>query len=290
MFPSRMWRELYDALLKRQSGGRAERDVWACSPWRLNTIEKIEEKIARFGVADAGLDAMRRELDAASKVVVVDFRADLSSYDAMIAAAGKRRCVMVESDATGLLLSGFRLTTMARELEGIEERAQAGGWSSGARYANCWKPKPPSAGNAGCCVCSKTPDCPKAKRWPPWRKAAECGHPPTVGANFVKVISPRGAVNVLAFGLPGRGKTHFLSAVGYELIQRHSQRILFVPSYKLIQRLLEAKRELKLEARCSRSSMPTRRSSSTIWATCSKPARRWKCSSPSSPNDMSVKA
>ena len=36
---------------------------------------------------------------------------------------------MVESDATGLLLSGFGLTTMARELEGIEERAQAGGWS-----------------------------------------------------------------------------------------------------------------------------------------------------------------
>jgi DNA replication protein DnaC len=36
---------------------------------------------------------------------------------------------MVESDATGLLLSGFGLTTMARELEGIEERAQAGEWS-----------------------------------------------------------------------------------------------------------------------------------------------------------------
>ena len=55
------------------------------------------------------------------------------------------------------------------------------------------------------------------------------------------------AVNVLAFGLPGRGKTHFLSAVGYELIQRHSKRVLFIPSFKLIQRLLEAKRELKLE-------------------------------------------
>ena len=43
-----------------------------------------------FGVAGAGLDAMRRELEAASKVVVVDFRADLSSYDAMIAAAGQQ--------------------------------------------------------------------------------------------------------------------------------------------------------------------------------------------------------
>ena len=52
-------------------------------------LERIEEKIVRFGVADAGLDEMRRELEAASKVVVVDFRADLSSYDAMIAAAGQ---------------------------------------------------------------------------------------------------------------------------------------------------------------------------------------------------------
>ena len=52
-------------------------------------LEKIEEKILRFGVAGAGLDAMRREIDAAIKVVVVDFRADLSRYDAMIAAAGQ---------------------------------------------------------------------------------------------------------------------------------------------------------------------------------------------------------
>ncbi|MCC6698739.1 MAG: ATP-binding protein, partial [Candidatus Hydrogenedentes bacterium] len=56
------------------------------------------------------------------------------------------------------------------------------------------------------------------------------------------------AVNVLAFGLPGRGKTHFLSAIGYELIQRHQKRVLFAPTFKLIQRLVEAKRALKLEA------------------------------------------
>ncbi len=56
------------------------------------------------------------------------------------------------------------------------------------------------------------------------------------------------AVNVLAFGLPGRGKTHFLSAIGYELIQRHGKRVLFVPSYRLVQRLLEAKRDLRLAA------------------------------------------
>ena len=88
MFPSRMWRELYDALLSRQSGGRAEREYLGMLALALeHGLEKIEEKILRFGVAGAGLDAMRRELEAASKVVVVDFRADLSSYDALIAAA-----------------------------------------------------------------------------------------------------------------------------------------------------------------------------------------------------------
>jgi len=54
------------------------------------------------------------------------------------------------------------------------------------------------------------------------------------------------AENVLAFGLPGRGKTHLLCAIGHELVQRgHS--VLFTPAFKLVQRLLAAKRELALE-------------------------------------------
>lgn len=52
--------------------------------------------------------------------------------------------------------------------------------------------------------------------------------------------------NVLIFGLPGRGKTHFACAIGHELIRR-GRRVLFVPTYALVQRLLNAKRELLLE-------------------------------------------
>jgi DNA replication protein DnaC len=52
--------------------------------------------------------------------------------------------------------------------------------------------------------------------------------------------------NVLAFGLPGRGKTHLVCAIGYELIQR-SHPVLFTPTYLLVQRLLAAKRDLVLE-------------------------------------------
>lgn len=52
--------------------------------------------------------------------------------------------------------------------------------------------------------------------------------------------------NVLAFGLPGRGKTHLVCALGHELVQR-GHRVLFTPTFALVQRLLAAKRDLRLE-------------------------------------------
>jgi len=54
------------------------------------------------------------------------------------------------------------------------------------------------------------------------------------------------AENLLAFGLPGRGKTHLVCALGHELVQR-GYAVLFVPTFKLVQRLLVAKRNLELE-------------------------------------------
>ena len=52
-------------------------------------------------------------------------------------------------------------------------------------------------------------------------------------------------VNVLAFGLPGTGKTHAMCAVGHRLVQSgHS--VLFVLAYRLVQDMLAAKRDLEL--------------------------------------------
>jgi DNA replication protein DnaC len=53
------------------------------------------------------------------------------------------------------------------------------------------------------------------------------------------------AENVLAFGMPGTGKTHTLCAIGHELVER-GFRVLFTPSYRLVQKLLAAKRDLTL--------------------------------------------
>lgn len=54
------------------------------------------------------------------------------------------------------------------------------------------------------------------------------------------------AENVLLFGLPGRGKTHVAAAIGHELVIA-GRRVLFMPTFRIVDRLLRAKRDLELE-------------------------------------------
>lgn len=51
--------------------------------------------------------------------------------------------------------------------------------------------------------------------------------------------------NILAFGTPGSGKTHLVTAIGYELIRQGSP-VLFSSCVGLVQRLLQAKKDVKL--------------------------------------------
>jgi len=53
------------------------------------------------------------------------------------------------------------------------------------------------------------------------------------------------AQNVLAFGLPGTGKTHAMSAIGHALVDA-GRTVFFSPTFKLVQDLLAAKRDLQL--------------------------------------------
>ena len=54
-----------------------------------------------------------------------------------------------------------------------------------------------------------------------------------------------GATNVCALGNPGTGKTHIVSAIGHELVRKGSS-VLFTPVSSLVERLLVAKRDLRL--------------------------------------------
>ena len=53
------------------------------------------------------------------------------------------------------------------------------------------------------------------------------------------------STNVLAFGLPGTGKTHAMCAIGHRLVET-GRSVLFAPAYHLVQNLLAAKRDLNL--------------------------------------------
>lgn len=52
--------------------------------------------------------------------------------------------------------------------------------------------------------------------------------------------------NLLLFGLPGTGKTHGAVALGHALVQQ-GRSVLFTPTFKLVGRLLAARRDYELE-------------------------------------------
>lgn len=59
------------------------------------------------------------------------------------------------------------------------------------------------------------------------------------------------AINILAFGLPGVGKSHALSALGHALVEQ-GRSVLWTPTYSLVQELLAAKRDLELPRKLRR--------------------------------------
>ena len=54
------------------------------------------------------------------------------------------------------------------------------------------------------------------------------------------------ADNILVFGSPGTGKTHLVTGLDYEWVERNYS-VLFIPTFKLVGGLLRAKRDYELE-------------------------------------------
>lgn len=59
------------------------------------------------------------------------------------------------------------------------------------------------------------------------------------------------AINLVVIGNPGTGKSHLLAGLGQELV-RMGRTVLFSPTFQLVQRLLAAKRDLRLAAELKR--------------------------------------
>src|SRR5215204_2403259 len=160
---------------------------------------------------------------------------------------GKAIAANPDHEALGFLLAQFYLTSFRGALPALESQADAEGWS----YRHFLR--------QGLEIEAHARDERKLQRL---RKEAELPEGKTLAAldaakltianrRHLEELCGGGfidrAENVLAFGLPGRGKTHYLSAIGHELVYCQQRRVWFTPTYKLVQRLLEAKRELRLE-------------------------------------------
>ncbi len=145
-----------------------------------------------------------------------------------------------------LLLRELKLPTFARDHKEVAARAEKGGWSflrflhhlSDLELADRKTRRIERNLKASCLPSEKTIATLEVSALPVKVRRVL---PKLCAGEFVER-----AFNVLAFGLPGRGKTHLLAAVGHELV-KNGYRVLFTPAFKLVQRLLAAKRDLVLE-------------------------------------------
>jgi DNA replication protein DnaC len=154
---------------------------------------------------------------------------------------------MKEKTSTEVLLRSLCLTTMVREYEGLAGKAEKEGWGYAGYLRNLCEVELAERQSRSTERRLKRSGLPDGKTL----ETLDQGQLPVkvrrqmpglLEGSFV-----RRAENVLAFGLPGRGKTHLVSAIARELIVRHNCRVLFTTAFHLVQQMLAAKRDLALE-------------------------------------------
>jgi DNA replication protein DnaC len=150
------------------------------------------------------------------------------------------------ADSLTMLLRGLKLPSFVAHQEQAARQAEQGGWSfsdylkylAQQELTDREQRKVERLHKRSCLPAEKT------------LATLDLGRLPTKVRRQLPPLCEGGfadrAENILAFGLPGRGKTHVASAIGHELVQRGYQ-VLFSPAFRLVQRLLNAKRELGLE-------------------------------------------
>ena len=145
-----------------------------------------------------------------------------------------------------ILLRALQLPAFARYGEEIAHKAEREGWTFGQYLHHLAELEVQERGRRRIARHLKSSDLPGEKTLATLDRSLLTAKvqkqlPTLCEGGFVE----RGE-NLLAFGLPGRGKTHVVCAIGHELIRR-GHPVLFTPTYALVQRLLAAKRDLRLE-------------------------------------------
>lgn len=154
---------------------------------------------------------------------------------------------MRKNASTDVLLRALCLTTMVQQYETLEERAQKEDWSYTQYLSALCEIELTEREQRRVLRRLKESHLPDGKTL---EMLNEGKLPLKIRKQIPRLIEGAfvdRAENVLAFGLPGRGKTHLLSAIARELIIRHDCRVFFTTTFHLVQQMLSAKKDLLLE-------------------------------------------
>ena len=149
----------------------------------------------------------------------------------------------MNNDPLALLLKSFRLGTMAAIYEGTLQQAEQQNWGYRKFLLHLCESEAQDRRQRKLERLLKQSGLPQGKDL---GSLEETKLPAKVRRMLPSLLDGgfvQRAENVIAIGLPGRGKSHFLAALGRELILRHRYAVLFVPTFKLVQQLLTAKRD-----------------------------------------------
>jgi len=149
-------------------------------------------------------------------------------------------------DSLGLLLRELKLPTVARTAEEIATKAEREGWTFGQYLRHLATLEVEERKRKRLERFLHESDLPAEKTLATLDRALLPAKVQKLLPSLCEGTFLDRGDNVLAFGLPGRGKTHLVCALGHELVRR-GRRVLFTPTFSLVQRLLVAKRELRLE-------------------------------------------
>lgn len=153
----------------------------------------------------------------------------------------------MSADSLGLLLKAFRLPTMAEMFERVVQEAEQHGWGYRKFLLHLCEAEAQDRAERKLERLVKQSGLPGGKNLSSLEEAKLPAKVRRVLPSLLDGGFVTRAENVIALGLPGRGKSHFLAALGRELILRHKYAVLFTPTFKLVQQLLAAKRDLRLE-------------------------------------------
>jgi DNA replication protein DnaC len=149
-------------------------------------------------------------------------------------------------ESLGIMMRSLKLPAFARYAEEIAQKAEREGWTFGRYLHHLAELEIHERRRRRIERFLHESDLPREKTLATLKRSKL---PPRVAKTLPTLCEgafvERGD-NVLAFGLPGRGKTHLVCALGHELVQR-GRRVFFTPTFALVQRLLAAKRDLRLE-------------------------------------------